>query len=147
MDVNQYQSFQLIYLNFFTSTSHDASSSSEQEPLLGNSRKFQQLQVMDNQIEYHESLINEREEEIIGIQTSITEVNEIFRDLGTLVNEQGYMLDNIESNVEHTSVNMQGATNELTIANEYHKKIRKRACIIGVFVILIVVVFGSIFLA
>lgn len=43
---------------------------------------------MDNEIEYNETLISEREGEIQGIEQGITELNEIFRDLGMLVNEQ-----------------------------------------------------------
>lgn len=47
-----------------------------------------QLQTLDNEIEYNEGLITEREDEIMGIEQGITELNEIFRDLGTLVTEQ-----------------------------------------------------------
>lgn len=47
-----------------------------------------QLQSLDNEIEYNEVLIAEREGEIQGIEQGITELNEIFRDLGMLVNEQ-----------------------------------------------------------
>jgi t-SNARE complex subunit (syntaxin) len=47
-----------------------------------------QLQALDNEIEYNEALITEREGEIQEIEQGITELNEIFRDLGTLVNEQ-----------------------------------------------------------
>jgi t-SNARE complex subunit (syntaxin) len=41
---------------------------------------------------FQESLIQERETEIREIETGIHELNEIFRDLGTLVIEQGDML-------------------------------------------------------
>lgn len=47
-----------------------------------------QLQALDNEIEYNEVMITEREGEIQGIEQGITELNEIFRDLGMLVNEQ-----------------------------------------------------------
>ena len=47
---------------------------------------------MDNEIEYNESLIAEREGEIREIEQGINELNEIFRDLGTLVTEQQSML-------------------------------------------------------
>jgi t-SNARE complex subunit (syntaxin) len=51
-----------------------------------------QLMVVDNELEYNESMIVQREEEIREIEHGITELNEIFRDLGTMVNEQGSML-------------------------------------------------------
>lgn len=47
-----------------------------------------QIEALDNEIEYNETLITEREDEIRGIEQGITELNEIFRDLGMLVNEQ-----------------------------------------------------------
>lgn len=51
-----------------------------------------QLLVVDNELEYNESMIVQREEEIREIESGITELNEIFRDLGTMVHEQGSML-------------------------------------------------------
>jgi syntaxin 7 len=41
---------------------------------------------------YQESLIQEREQEIREIENGIHELSEIFRDLGTLVHQQGGML-------------------------------------------------------
>lgn len=56
-----------------------------------------QAQILQNQLSPHElafqeSLIQEREAEIREIETGIHELHEIFRDLGTLVQEQGGML-------------------------------------------------------
>lgn len=51
-----------------------------------------QLLVVDNELEYNESMIAQREDEIREIESGITELNEIFRDLGTMVHEQGSML-------------------------------------------------------
>jgi syntaxin 7 len=47
-----------------------------------------QLVALDSEIEYNELLITEREGEIQNIEQGITELNEIFRDMGMLVNEQ-----------------------------------------------------------
>lgn len=49
-------------------------------------------QLSPFELAHHESLIEEREEEIREIETGIHELSEIFRDLGTLVTEQGGML-------------------------------------------------------
>jgi hypothetical protein len=66
---------------------------SEKHPLMANQhQQLQQMRVLDNEIEYNEAIIQEREEDLRQIERSIMEVNEIFRDLGTLVNEQQYML-------------------------------------------------------
>jgi syntaxin 7 len=53
----------------------------------------QRLHLLDNSdIEFNEQLIEEREQEIQGIEQGITELNEIFKDLATIVTEQGTML-------------------------------------------------------
>jgi syntaxin 7 len=56
----------------------------ESTPLLLQS----QVVKLDNQIEFNEVLIQEREQDLHGIESSVAQVNEIFRDLGTLVHEQ-----------------------------------------------------------
>lgn len=58
----------------------------EQAPLL------QYDNSLDVQIEINENIIAEREQDLVGLERSILEVNEIFRDLGTLVNEQQFLL-------------------------------------------------------
>ncbi|KAJ3327528.1 hypothetical protein HDU76_011635 [Blyttiomyces sp. JEL0837] len=120
-------------------------SATESQPLMGNSQRLQQLQTLDNEIEYNESLIQEREEDLRNIERSIVEVNEIFRDLGTLVHEQGYMLDNIESNVGSVAINMENATGELRTAARYQKMSQNKMCclfiilgVIGVIVVLVI---------
>ena len=59
----------------------------------------QRLHLLDNsEIEFNEQLIEEREHEIQGIEQGITELNEIFKDLATIVTEQGSMLGIISAN-------------------------------------------------
>ncbi|KAI9613366.1 hypothetical protein H4Q26_009966 [Puccinia striiformis f. sp. tritici PST-130] len=71
-------------------------------------------------------LIEERENEIREIEVGINELNQIFRDLGTIVQEQGGNIDNIESNVHRINEDMSGAVTELHQAHEYQKKSGKR---------------------
>jgi t-SNARE complex subunit (syntaxin) len=53
----------------------------------------QGIRLLDNsEIELNEQLIEEREQEIQGIEQGILELNEIFRDLATIVLEQGSSL-------------------------------------------------------
>ncbi|KAI0917558.1 hypothetical protein AcW1_007272 [Taiwanofungus camphoratus] len=51
-----------------------------------------QTQLSPQELAFQESIIQEREAEIREIETGIHELSEIFRDLGTLVQEQGGML-------------------------------------------------------
>lgn len=128
--------------------------------------QLQQLQqqqldlVPDSELEYQEQVIQEREGEIRDIESGILELNEIFRDLGTIVTEQqsmlgvcpqavssdqllsgltGYILpaDNIESNVISVANDTQGASEELVSAHNYQRKAGRR--MLWLFLIFIVV--------
>ncbi|PUU75854.1 t-SNARE [Tuber borchii] len=59
--------------------------------------------------DFQESLIVEREEESRGIEQGITELNEIFRDLGTMVSQQGEIIDDIEVYVGNTATSTKAA--------------------------------------
>jgi hypothetical protein len=61
----------------------------EQQPLLSDiEHRLQQQRILDNEIQFNDMLIAEREDEIQEIEQGIAELNEIFRDLGTIVTEQ-----------------------------------------------------------
>eukprot|EP00842_Homolaphlyctis_polyrhiza_P006768 jgi/Hompol1/7092/HPOL_000738-RA len=109
----------------------------ENEPLLGRSDQLSQLQVLDAEVEFNEALIAEREQDIIGIEKSMQEINEIFRDLGTLVSEQQYLLNNIESNVNSAVVNVEGAHSELRTASTTQQRSRSIMC--WIFIILLII--------
>jgi syntaxin 7 len=50
--------------------------------------QLQEQRVSDADIEFQEQLIQEREGEIEQIEQGIVELNQIFKDIGTLVEEQ-----------------------------------------------------------
>ncbi|KAJ2723678.1 hypothetical protein GGI07_002473 [Coemansia sp. Benny D115] len=122
----------------------------ENSPLLGNNRQRQQqqlqqsrhveLSILDNDIEYNEALINERETEIADIEQGIVELNEIFRDLGTIVTEQQSLLDNIERNVDDVVVNVQEASNELTSADRHDRRASKTKWCLMLFAMLFFII-------
>ena len=51
-------------------------------------------------------------------------MNTIFKDLATLVHEQGEVIDSIEANVESTHVRVQEGTEQLRQAETY--KVKKK---------------------
>ncbi|KAI8327900.1 t-SNARE [Choanephora cucurbitarum] len=121
----------------------------EQQQLLQqeDAQRRIQIEALDNEIEFNETLISERENEIQGIEQGITELNEIFRDLGMLVNEQESGIQSIYGNVLNISQNTKQASEELTIANRHQKRARKNMCcfmliitIVGCVLALIIVV-------
>ncbi|KAI9498304.1 t-SNARE [Zychaea mexicana] len=97
-------------------------------PPVDDTQRRLQIQALDNEIEYNEVLITEREGEIQGIEQGITELNEIFRDLGMLVNEQESGIQSIYGNVLNIAQNTRQAADELTTANRHQKSARKNMC-------------------
>lgn len=79
-----------------------------------------------------------------GLERSIAEVNEVFRDLGAIVSEQQFLVgkypltsDNIEANVNSVTVNLEGATGELRQASNYQNAAGKKY--FWIFVIILIV--------
>ncbi|WWC69565.1 uncharacterized protein I206_103508 [Kwoniella pini CBS 10737] len=98
-------------------------------------------QVSPQELDFQETLIAEREAEIREIESGIHELNDIFRDLGTMVVEQGGLIDNIESNVTSVARDTSSAAEELTTAHEYQRKAgRRMACLLVILVIVVAVV-------
>lgn len=60
--------------------------------------------------------IETRTKEITQIASSISELAELFRDLGGMVVEQGTVLDSVEYNVGVTAREMEGAVKDLKVA-------------------------------
>ena len=60
-------------------------------------------------------------------QSDILDVNTIFKDLATLVHDQGEMIDSIEANVESTHVRVQEGAEQLRQAETY--KVNKQLLI------------------
>ncbi|KAK3370177.1 t-SNARE [Podospora didyma] len=81
--------------------------------------------------------ISQREREIEDIAQGIIELSDIFRDLQTMVIDQGTMLDRIDYNVERMAVDVKAADKELTVAAGYQKRTTK--CKIILLLLLIIV--------
>jgi len=71
-------------------------------------------------------LSSEREAGIRRIQTQVSEVNQIFRDLASIVSEQGQHIGSIESQAEAASAGTKQAVQELKKAVDRQKGIRQK---------------------
>ncbi|GJJ14175.1 hypothetical protein Clacol_008436 [Clathrus columnatus] len=115
----------------------------DEAPLSSGQRQAQLLQstLTPAELSFQESIIQEREEDIREIEAGIVELSEIFRDLGTIVQQQGGMIDNIETNITAVADNTREAANELDIAHEYQRRAgRRAACLMIVIAIVICIV-------
>lgn len=72
-----------------------------------------------------EELIAERERDIDSITRELYEINDIFKTLNTVVQEQGYLLDHIENNVSDVVINVENAEDQLSTAYKKQKKTGK----------------------
>ncbi|KAK2144681.1 hypothetical protein LSH36_737g03019 [Paralvinella palmiformis] len=77
----------------------------DEERLLHHEQKRAQMLAQEEAIEVEVALLEEREQHVRQLESDILDINEIFRDLGTLVHEQGAVVDTIESNIERASGN------------------------------------------
>ncbi|XP_074472324.1 syntaxin-7 [Sebastes fasciatus] len=89
-------------------------------------------------------LIQERETSIRQLESDITNINDIFKDLGMMVHEQGDMIDSIEANVEKADVHVQSATTQLARAADYQRSSRKKICVLVIVLVVVAVVVGLI---
>lgn len=69
-------------------------------PLFVNEKFRQELVLLDNEIAFNESIIDEREQGIRDIQEQIGEANEIFKDLAVLVHDQGLLIGKPVSHIQ-----------------------------------------------
>ncbi|XP_058077385.1 syntaxin-132 [Magnolia sinica] len=92
-------------------------------------------QVMDTLAE-----IQERHDAVRDLEKKLLELHQIFLDLSVLVEAQGEMLDNIESQVSSAVDHVQSGTTALQKAKKLQKSSRKWMCIAIIILLLIVVI-------
>lgn len=84
--------------------------------------------------------LQERERSIRQLESDIVDVNTIFKDLATMVHEQGEMIDSIEQNVESAHIRVDEGTYQLSQAERYKTKARKKKCILALIGVILLVV-------
>lgn len=117
----------------------------EQQQQLQQQLEEQPRLANQDEVDFQESLIIERETEIRNIEQSVGELNELFRDVAHIVHEQGGQLDIISDNVENVTHDTRGANVELRSASRHQKNARNKACCLLVIlaVILLIIVLAA----
>ncbi|KAL3460483.1 t-SNARE [Aspergillus heterothallicus] len=98
------------------------------------------LQTTQRMTGQNDAVILQREREINDIAKGIIELSDIFRELQTMVIDQGTMLDRIDYNVERMHTDVQSAQKELNVATNYQRRTTKRKIIL----LLVLLVVGMI---
>lgn len=77
--------------------------------------------IQNNTIKINEQIIEERNREMGNIAKEVEIINEIYKDLAILVEEQGCHINTISDNIESSLVETRGAVKELEKASKKQK--------------------------
>uniref|UniRef100_A0A8C5Q6A9 t-SNARE domain containing 1 n=1 Tax=Leptobrachium leishanense TaxID=445787 RepID=A0A8C5Q6A9_9ANUR len=72
--------------------------------------------------------IRNKEESVKQIESDMIDVNQIIKDLASIVYEQGDSIDSIEANLESASSNIDSANRQLAKASHQQRRARKMKC-------------------
>ncbi|KAJ6248612.1 t-snare domain-containing protein [Anaeramoeba flamelloides] len=122
--------------------SNTFSDEDENQSLLDNDRLEEEKmnRKLQNQINYTNAIINEREEGILDIEAAVNDVNEMMRDIASMIQTQGKNIETIADNVETSRERVIDANDNLRGANKYQKKSRNKMCCILLIVAIIILV-------
>ena len=81
--------------------------------------------------------LRRRDEDLTNLLKSVNELAEIYKDMQTLVMEQGTILDRIDYNIDIASVNISKGKKNITKADKH----MKNNCFRNVIIVLIVIIF------
>ncbi|KFB48931.1 AGAP000850-PA-like protein [Anopheles sinensis] len=74
-------------------------------------------------------MLKSREDEVLRMTNSITDLNVIFKDISKLIQEQGTILDRIDYNIESAQVRVSDGLRQLQKSESYQRKNKKIHCI------------------
>jgi syntaxin 16 len=125
--------------NFLKPTSSSIFNQSQLDDLENDDRLDEYFQIKPNQKLSQRQLLQFeidntktmeiREKEVLGIVKSIVDLNQIYKDLSHMVEEQGTILDRIDYNVESTQTKVYEGYKQLQKAERYQRANRKMYCI------------------
>ncbi|KYN15746.1 PREDICTED: syntaxin-7 [Trachymyrmex cornetzi] len=104
----------------------------------GSDHAKQQQEQMQEQMNLR--MLEEQEASIRQLESNISDINQIFKDLGALVYDQGEVIDSIEASVERTEVSVNEGASQVRQASMYQTKLRKKKCFLVVIAVVIVAI-------
>ncbi|KAF2759487.1 t-SNARE [Pseudovirgaria hyperparasitica] len=110
-----------------SSASGFGAQSGSQQQLLEQEQERARM-APQHEVDFNETLINDRQNEIDNIADGVQELNDLFKNLGHVVHEQGEQLNFIEENVETTREATQGGYQNLRQADRYQRSARGKGC-------------------
>lgn len=83
-------------------------------------------------------MVKERERDVLAVSKSIVQLNSLFKDLATMIVDQGTVLDRIDYNVEQAALRVRSALKSVEKAERYQRNDKKMHCIVILSVTIIV---------
>jgi len=98
----------------------------------------EQTQEHQQAMQIDENLLHARTDQIQQLAQDISLLTDMFKDLDTMVETQGTVLDRIDYNIENANIHADKGVAELKQAVEYKKGCKTTACVIILLVIMII---------
>jgi len=93
-------------------------------------RLRQQFVILDDESNFQDAIIQDREAGILMIEKGMQELNNIFIDLAKLVDEQDVMFQHLDDHISASVSHVSKGVSELRTAQEYQKSGRNCTCIL-----------------
>jgi syntaxin 7 len=125
-----------------------ASPSGENVQLLEQQQQ-QELERLapQDEVDFQEALIIEREEEIRNIEQGVGDLNVLFQQVAQIVSEQGEQIDTIAYNAQNVQTDTRAADLELRSAARYQRNARSKACcLLLILAVILTIILLAIFL-
>ena len=106
---------------------HGQSAGGQEQQQLQQQEELAQLAPQD-EVDFQESLIIEREEEIRNIEQGVGDLNVLFRQVAHIVAEQDVGIRTLADNVDRTHEHTMQADRETRQAARYQKAARNKSC-------------------
>lgn len=84
--------------------------------------------AITNQLEFEKGLLLEREQTMQSIESCVLDINQIMKEIGVMVNQQGEDINTIENAIESVHGNVESGNAELEKAASYQSRRRKNTC-------------------
>jgi hypothetical protein len=98
--------------------------------------RAREVQDLATAVAFNEAVVLEQERGVEELEATVREVNEIFKDMAELVNEQGEKIDFIDATVTEAADHVDKGTKDLEVAEKIQKKTRSKRWLLIIFVIL-----------
>ncbi|KAK8732596.1 hypothetical protein OTU49_006837 [Cherax quadricarinatus] len=121
----------------------DTTTTSTDDMIASEHRRQSQMKEIQD-LEFETAMHLEREQRVRQLETDIIDINEVMRDLSSMVTAQGEIVDSIEDNVESAHSHVEEGREELLKAASYQNKSRRRMCLCILILIIVLAIIGII---